>query len=99
MIYRIYWQKDSTIYENNIRKAQNTGLDEILEVTKIFSEDGSTFIGNSRILTQFDLAEISKSIADGTITGTPFTSTVVVALGALSFWSNTNLNMSPSWKS
>ena len=71
MIYRIYGQKDSTIYENNTRKAQNTGLDEILEVTKIFSEDGSTFIGNSRILTQFDLAEISKSIADGTITGTP----------------------------
>ena len=71
MIYRIYGQKDSTIYENTIRKAQNTGLDEILEVSKIFNEDGTSPIGNSRILTQFDLAEISKSIADGTIASIP----------------------------
>ena len=39
MIYRIYGQKDSTIYEQNTRKAQNSGLDEVLEVTKFFDED------------------------------------------------------------
>ena len=71
MIYRIYGQKDSTIYENSTRKAQNTGLDEILEVSKIFSEDGNTFIGNSRILTKFDLLEISQSIQSGEIINSP----------------------------
>jgi len=71
MIYRIYGQKDSTIYENSTRKAQNTGLDEILEVSKIFSEDGNTFIGNSRILTKFDLLEISQSIQSGEISNSP----------------------------
>ena len=35
MIYRIYGEKDTTIYELNNRKAQNTGLDEVLEVTNV----------------------------------------------------------------
>ncbi len=48
MIYRIYGQKDSTIYENSTRKAQNTGLDEILEVSKIFAEEGKTVRGKRR---------------------------------------------------
>ncbi len=68
MIYRIYGQKDTTIYELNTRKAQNTGLDEVLEVTKFFDEDSNTVLtGNSRILTQFDLADISQSIVAGDI--------------------------------
>ena len=68
MIYRIYGQKDSTIYEQNTRKAQNSGLDEVLEVTKFFDEDTEkVHIGNSRILTQFDLTDISSSIVNGDI--------------------------------
>ena len=68
MIYRIYGQKDTTIYELNTRKSQNTGLDEVLEVTKFFDEDSNTiFTGNSRILTQFDLTDISQSIVAGDI--------------------------------
>jgi cell wall assembly regulator SMI1 len=68
MIYRIYGQKDTTIYELNTRKTQNTGLDEVLEVTKFFDEDSNTvFTGNSRILTQFDLTDISQSIVAGDI--------------------------------
>ena len=68
MIYRIYGQKDTTIYELNTRKTQNTGLDEVLEVTKFFDEDSNkVFTGNSRILTQFDLTDISQSIVAGDI--------------------------------
>ena len=68
MIYRIYGQKDTTIYELNTRKAQNTGLDEVLEITKFFDEESNTvFVGNSRILTQFDLTDISQSIVVGDI--------------------------------
>ena len=68
MIYRIYGQKDSTIYEQDARRAQNTGADEILEVTKFYDEDtNETLIGNSRILAQFDITSISESIADTTI--------------------------------
>jgi len=68
MIYRIYGEKDTTIYEENARKTQNTGLDEVLEVTKFFDEDTQTIhIGNSRILTKFDLSEISSSIVSGDI--------------------------------
>ena len=68
MIYRIYGQKDTTIYELTTRKAQNTGLDEILEVSKVY-EDG-LFIGNTRILSKFDLTEISKSIVANEIPST-----------------------------
>mgnify|MGYP001359908634 CR=1 FL=1 len=68
MIYRIYGQKDTTIYELNTRKAQNTGLDELLEVSKLYDEETqSTLVGNSRILTKFDITEISKSMVDGSI--------------------------------
>ena len=68
MIYRIYGEKDTTIYELNTRKTQNTGLDEVLEVTKFFDEDTQTVhTGNSRILTKFDLSEISASTVTGDI--------------------------------
>lgn len=68
MIYRIYGQKDTTIYESTTRKAQNTGLDELLEVSKVY-EDG-LFVGNTRILSKFDLTEISKSVSSNEIPST-----------------------------
>ena len=73
MIYRIYGEKDTTIYELNNRKAQNAGLDEVLEVTKFFDEDTNTIhTGNSRILTKFDLSALSQSIVSGDITASEF---------------------------
>jgi hypothetical protein len=71
MIYRTYAQKDSTIYEPSVRINQNTGADEILEVTKFFESetDSNNFIGNSRILIKFDMTDISESIANETISG------------------------------
>ena len=68
MIYRIYSNKDTTIYEDSIRKDQNVGKDEILEVGKFVDSDNTTLLGNSRALIEFDLSEISSSIVDGTIT-------------------------------
>lgn len=63
MIYRIYPYKDTTIYEATNSKFQNTGKDEILEVTKFYDElGGNNFIGNSRILIQFDLSDITDMI-------------------------------------
>lgn len=68
MIYRIYAQKDSTIYEPSTKTLQNTGGDQILEVSKMFDEaSNSVWVGNSRILIKFDLTSISQSIADGDI--------------------------------
>ena len=70
MIYRIYGQKDTTIYEQTTRKNQNSGNDSILETTKFFDELSNTdLIGNSRILTQFDLTPLSSSISSGDISG------------------------------
>ncbi len=69
MIYRIYGQKDTTIYEH--RKDQNTGIDSVLEITKFFDEfTGNLPVGNSRILTKFDLEAISSLISNGDISGT-----------------------------
>ena len=70
MIYRIYGQKDTTIYEHGLRKNQNTGIDSVLEVTKFFDENtNENWVGNSRILTQFDLSPISSLISSGDISG------------------------------
>ena len=46
MIYRIYGQKDTTIYEQNARKDQNTGKDEILEVTKFYDDDSDSMVAS-----------------------------------------------------
>jgi len=67
MIYRIESSKDATLYENDLNR--NTGLDEILEIRKYLYEDEYY---SSRILTKFDLSDISSSIADGTITSPTF---------------------------
>ena len=50
MIYRIYPNKDNTIYENDKLKLQNTGKDQILEIAKFYNLDNTTLLGNSRIL-------------------------------------------------
>jgi hypothetical protein len=68
MIYRIYPSKDATIYEDSLRKNQNTGKDEILEVGKFYDADNTTLLGNSRALLEFDLTPISSSIVSGDIT-------------------------------
>ena len=68
MIYRIYPQKDATIYEDNVRKSQNTGKDEILEVGKFYDTDDTTLLGNSRALIQFNLNELKSLVDAGTIT-------------------------------
>ena len=62
MIYRITSSMDATIYGDNL--SQNTGLDEILEIRK-YQKDSIFY--SSRILTKFDLSNISASINDGTI--------------------------------
>tara|TARA_Y100000816_G_scaffold6257_1_gene3831 strand:+ start:4264 stop:5361 length:1098 start_codon:yes stop_codon:yes gene_type:complete len=68
MIYRIYGQKDTTIYEPSTRKQQNTGVDEILEVTKFYDEETEeNFEGNSRVLIKFDISSISESVSSGEI--------------------------------
>ena len=68
MIYRIYGYKDTTIYEQNLRNEQNAGKDEVIEVKKCYDEDtNNVWMGNSRILTQFDLTSISQSISAGDI--------------------------------
>lgn len=69
MIYRIYPKKDATIYEDTLRKNQNTGKDEILEVGKFYDIDDSSLIGNSRVLLQFDLNAVSQSVSAGDISG------------------------------
>ena len=68
MIYRIYPNKDATLYEDTSRRLQNTGKDEILEIGKFYDTDNTSLLGNSRAVLQFDLTSISQSIVDGDIT-------------------------------
>jgi hypothetical protein len=68
MIYRIYPNKDATLYEDTPRKVQNTGKDEILEIGKFYDTDNTTLLGNSRALLEFDLSSISASVVSGDIT-------------------------------
>ena len=53
--------KDATIYLQ--QPNQNTGLDEILEVSKVYYGSVRDY---SRTLIKFDLTYLSKSIADNT---------------------------------
>lgn len=78
MIYSIFADKDTTIYNNY--KKMNTGLDEIIELRKSFyriwegtiAETFTTESALSRILMKFDITSISESIAAGTITTPSF---------------------------
>lgn len=72
----LYPTRDATIYQRH--PLRNTGVDQILEITKITSGSavesltgqaeywGETL--NSRILMDFNLTEISRSLASGAIT-------------------------------
>jgi len=67
MIYSIFPSRDATIYENS--ESLNTGIDEILELTKIVSSSKQPGVSNTRILIDFDTSEISASVASGEISG------------------------------
>ena len=69
MNYFIFPEADTTIYQAT--GSSNTGLDEILEVTKTMSTAGSN-VKVSRVLIKFDITDISGSIVDGTITNPKF---------------------------
>ena len=62
MIYSIYTNQDTTLYEGNsvsatadIIKYRNTGIDEILEISKIVSSSNTAGTYISRVLTQFNI--------------------------------------------
>jgi hypothetical protein len=65
MIYSIFPSKDATLYEQN--GAMNSGIDEILELTKIVSASNTPNIFNTRIAIDFDTTDISASVASGEI--------------------------------
>ena len=66
MFYSIFPDKDATLYE--VSESQNTGLDEVLELQNtVASVAGSNVSYNSRILIQFNVGAVSKSISDGEI--------------------------------
>lgn len=77
MIYSIFPNDDTTLYEAS--SSLNTGLDAILEITKTGDPSGSAgslvsrgSVYNTRSLVKFDIAGISASVADGTITSPKF---------------------------
>ena len=61
MFYFEYPITDTTIYQGNITSSINTGLDEILEVSKNVNSSGTT-ISVSRALLKFDYSYISSSV-------------------------------------
>ena len=69
MHYFEFGKRDTTLYSGGTTASRNTGLDEILEINKVVNNNGT--VGNvSRILIDFDLSYISKSIQDGKIPST-----------------------------
>ena len=62
MIKSTYSDNDTSIYEQS--SSMNTGIDSLLELTKVSSSAG---IFTSRILIKFPLEEISASCAAGKI--------------------------------
>ena len=66
MHYFEFAQKAATLYEGAATQSVNTGLDEILEVTKDMN-DAATVINVSRVLVKFDLSYISSSVSSGLI--------------------------------
>ena len=69
MHYFEFAKRDATIYSGGTTSSINTGLDEILEINKVVANNGN--VQNvSRILIDFDLSFISKSIQDGKIPST-----------------------------
>ena len=66
MHYFEFGKRDTTLYSGGTTASINTGFDEVLEINKVVNNNGT--VGNvSRILIDFDLSFISKSIQDGKI--------------------------------
>lgn len=65
MIISIFPSKDATLYEAAVSESVNTGIDEILEITKVISSSGTTQVSNTRALVAFDLNTVSKYFSDG----------------------------------
>tara|TARA_B100000900_G_scaffold57857_1_gene43396 strand:- start:4691 stop:5848 length:1158 start_codon:yes stop_codon:yes gene_type:complete len=69
MHYFEFGKRDTTIYSGGTTASRNTGIDEVLEINKVVNNNGT--VGNvSRVLIDFDLSFISKSIQDGKIPST-----------------------------
>ena len=69
MHYFEFGKRDTTLYSGGTTASRNTGIDEILEINKVVNNNGT--VGNvSRVLIDFDLSYISKSIQDGKIPST-----------------------------
>jgi hypothetical protein len=61
-MFRIFYaDSDATMYEASSLKNYNTGLDEILEVSKQLDTDGSTLV-KSRFIVKFDMSEITDTL-------------------------------------
>lgn len=73
MIYSIKANRDTTLYEAT--ESLNSGIDEVIELQKIVSASNTSNTYNSRILMDFDLVEVSKSINNGAIGTYPGKST------------------------
>ena len=63
MIYSIYPQYDTTLYERSA--SMNTGLDAILELSHDATATQSIY--NSRILMKFDVSDIEQNVNSGKI--------------------------------
>ena len=69
MHYFEFGKRDTTLYSGGTTASRNTGIDEILEINKVVNNNGT--VGNvSRVLIDFDLSFISKSIQYGKIPST-----------------------------
>jgi hypothetical protein len=69
MHYFEFGKRDTTLYSGGTTASRNTGIDEILEINKVVNNNGT--VGNvSRVLIDFDLSFISKSVQDGKIPST-----------------------------
>ena len=66
MHYFEFGKRDTTLYSGGTTASRNTGLDEILEINKEVANDG-TIQNISRILIDFDYANISQSVQEGRI--------------------------------
>ena len=69
MHYFEFGKRDTTLYSGGVTASINTGFDEILELKKEVSNDG-TLVNSSRILIDFDNTYISESIQNGKIPST-----------------------------
>lgn len=78
MHYFLYPSKDTYLTNSREYVSKNTGLDEILQVDKVMSPYGLDSVSGSmtpvqsRALLQFDLTQISESIANGNMGSASF---------------------------